>query len=93
MTFLPKNKLRNTYNSGKILENRANRKYVRIFSLCSFHFTTNKKRALKKKQYDLDNANWLVHNKDQNIIQVILTKLKMIITGEATRIKGKSYHE
>ena len=81
--FLTEVQARNSYNSGKILENRQNQKFVRIFQLCSLRFSSTEKRAKKGKQYRLDNPYWKIHSVS------LIEKLKMIFNKEVKLIKRK----
>jgi hypothetical protein len=83
MNFLTINQSRNEYNSGKILENRQNTKYVYIFSLCSRHFTSTVKRAKKGNQYRLNNPYWV------QLPGGLFTKLKMIICKDVVLVRKK----
>jgi len=83
MKFLSNRELRNLYNSGTILENRNNRNYVIIFSLCGLHFSSTKRRAMKRKQYMLDDRFWCKYPGGT------FTKLKLIISGRVHLLKAK----
>jgi len=81
MKFLTQNQARNLYNNGAILENRRNREYVVIFSICGFHFTSTDRRVRKGKNYKLDDKYWCIYPGD------IFTKLRMIFSGRVRKIK------
>lgn len=79
-TFLNSREARNAYNNGNILENRNSRFYVTAFQFCGFHFTSTSKRATKGAHYRLDNGWWCI------VDGGIITKLKLIVTGNVTII-------
>lgn len=83
--FLSKAQARNLYNSGAILENRNQMTYVYIFQLCSLHFSSTERRAKKGNQYRLNNPYWKKYNGG------LVTKLKMIYSGQVKLIKRKNY--
>jgi len=83
MKFLTQNETRNAYNNGIILENRHNREYVIIFSLCGLHFSSTYKRARKGKQYKLDDKYWCKHHTD------LREKILMILDRKVHLIRGK----
>lgn len=85
MKFLTPTEARNFYNSGYILSNKQNRKFVTIFSVCGFHFSTTTKRAKKGKQYKLDNPYWTTTYYKNSLI----SKLRLIVDGKVKLVRRK----